>query len=122
MITRIKRKLNRRFLRFLVNFPPIEVGLKEFENSRISFTNVFSIVQNGIDRYIERERGREEKRGRRVCLLNTVETKRERGGSEKGRSSFFSPFFKSRGSFYQARPVDACRRREFCEIEALLLN
>lgn len=61
---------------------------------------------------MEREK---EGRERGVCLLNTVETKRER---EKE----VLLFFKSRGSFYRARPVDACRRREFREIEALLLN
>lgn len=57
-------------------------------------------------------------------MLNTFETKRERrkGGREGGAKKGRSPFFKSRGSFYQARPVDACRRREFREIEALLLN
>lgn len=116
-------------LQFFVNLTPIIITVT-LNNAISKHKFAFSLnapVSTIIFPALEergRYRGRRKEKGWHVCLLNTVENKKREGKGKrrvdkKGRTTLF---FLNPQLILSARPVDACRRREFREIEALLLN
>lgn len=94
------------------------IDQRDFIPSLKAFVRVPSIQLWDKEGYIERQIDGKRKRRKRERRLFVKHGRNK----EREREKEVLLFFKSRGSFYRARPVDACRRREFREIEALLLN